>query len=393
MTILTTKLTIPSKVGNHRVCQTSDLHLGRKISDFNRVNPLTGQYCQWDDQVDALRKTTALILEKNPAIAIYPGDIFDRPSNISEKLLAAFQESLLSLIKNDIGVLIFTGNHDFPKSREYKALISRYDGIGEYLNVVSVYKAQYEKININDEILIHCIPQCFSKDQFKEELDKVERDPNFKVNILTTHIGVQGAGIAEYEHAEAWLNKLELELDFDYIALGDYHRPLKVSDKCAYAGVLCKGNFGDREAKHGIITFDGDTNEIEFSEYEVRGMEQYNIDCLNLDVNQIDDKLAEIGSSFDKEKYVKIELENISKLKQRQLDFKHIHTIKKEAYYCKISYVYLKEAISKEEKAVKDSTIKPIPEEFKSQLTNLLHNEEDEKRLFDVYTKLIKKDS
>lgn len=122
-------------------------------------------------------------------------------------------------------------------------------------------------------------------------------------------------------------------------------------------------------------------------------MEQYNIDCLNLDVNQIDDKLAEIGSSFDKEKYVKIELENISKLKQRQLDFKHIHTIKKEAYYCKISYVYLKEVISKEEKAVKDSTIKPIPEEFKSQLTNLLHNEEDEKRLFDVYTKLIKKDS
>lgn len=391
MEAITTKINIPSKKGNHIICQTSDLHLGRKISDFNRINPLTGQYCQWDDQVDALRKTTALIIEKNPAIAIYPGDIFDRPSNISEKLLAAFQESLLALIKNDIGVLMFTGNHDFPKSREYKALISRYDGIGEYLNVVSVYKAQYEKINVNDEILIHCIPQCFSKEQFKEELSKVERDTDFDVNVLTTHIGVQGAGISEYEHAEAWLNKLELELDFDYIALGDYHRPLKVSDKCAYAGVLCKGNFGDRDSKHGILTFNGDTNEIEFSEYDVRGMEQYNIDCANLEVHEIDAKLEEIGSSFDKEKYIKIELENISKLKQRQLDFKNIHLIKKNAYYCKISYVYLRESISKEEKAVKDSTIKPLNEEFKNQLSLTVNNKETEDRLFSVYNKLIKK--
>lgn len=116
MEITTTNLYIPSKKGNHKICQTSDLHLGRKISDFNRINPLTGQYCQWDDQVDALRKTTALILEKNPAVAIYPGDIFDRPSNISEKLLAAFQESLLALIKNDIGIVMFTGNHDFPSA-------------------------------------------------------------------------------------------------------------------------------------------------------------------------------------------------------------------------------------------------------------------------------------
>lgn len=392
MNVLTTKLDIPSKKGNLTVCQTSDLHLGRKISDFNRINPLTGQYCQWDDQVDALRKTTALIVEQNPAIAIYPGDIFDRPSNISEKLLAAFQESLLTLIKNDIGVLMFTGNHDFPKSREYKALISRYDGIGEYLNVVSVYKAQYEKININDEILIHCIPQCFSKEQFKEELAKVERDDNFKVNILTTHIGVQGAGIAEYEHAEAWLNKLELELDFDYIALGDYHRPLKVSDKCAYAGVLCKGNFGDRDSKHGILTYKGETNSLEFSEYEVRGMEQYNIDCSDLEVHEIDEKLEQIGNSFDKEKYIKIELQNISKLKQRQLDFKNIHLIKKNSYYCKISYVYLKEIVSKEEKAVKDSTIKPLNEEFKTQLALTVNNAETEERLYNVYAKLIKKD-
>lgn len=393
MTVQTTKLTIPSKVGNHIICQTSDLHLGRKISDFNKVNPQTGQYYQWDDQVDALRKTTALIIEKNPVLAIYPGDIFDRPSSISEKLLAAFQESLLELIKNNIGVLIFTGNHDFPKSREYKALISRYDGIGAYLNVVSVYKAQYERININDEVLIHCIPQCFSKDQFKSELAKVEKDPDFQVNILTTHIGVQGAGISEYEHAEAWLNKMELELDFDYIALGDYHRPLKVSDKCAYAGVLCKGNFTDRDAKHGILTFNGDTHEIEFSEYEVRGMEQYNIDCLNLEASEIDEKLAEIGASFDKEKYIKIELDNISKLKQRQLDFKHIHSIKKDSYYCKLSYVYLQDAISKEEKAVRESAIKSIPEEFKCQLSSMLHNEDDEKRLFDVYMKHIKNEA
>lgn len=392
MFVNTTKLTIPSKQGNRLVCQTSDLHLGRKISDFNKVNPQTGQYFQWDDQVDALRKTTELIIEKNPAIAIYPGDIFDRASNISEKLLAAFQESLLALIRNNIGVLIFTGNHDFPKSREYKALISRYDGIGEYLNVVTVYKAQYERINVNDEILIHCIPQCFSKEQFKDELAKVERDDNFPVNILTTHIGIQGAGIDEYEHAEAWLNKIELDLDFDYIALGDYHRPLKVSDKCAYAGVLCKGIFADRDTKHGIITFDGYTHELEFSEYEVRGMEQYNINCLDLSVSEIDEKLAEIGSTFDKDKYIKIELDNISKLKQRQLDFKYIHSIKKEAYYCKISYIYLKEVISKEEKVVKESTIKPVSEELKSQLSNIVKDDNEKQRLYDLYTKLIKKD-
>lgn len=389
--IHTTKIEIPSKKGNHKVSQTSDLHLGRKISGFNKVNTLTGQYCQWDDQVDALRKTTNLIIEQNPAVVIFPGDIFDRPSNISEKLMAAFQESLLALIKNDIAVVIFPGNHDFPKSREYKPLIARYDGFSEYLNIVPIFKAQYEKVNINDEILIHCIPQCFSKEQFKEELSKVERDPHFKVNILTTHIGVQGAGIDEYEHNEAWLNKMELELDFDFIVLGDYHRPLKVSDKCAYAGVLCKGRFDDKDTKHGIITFDGDTQEAIFDEYEVRGMEQYDIDCLDLEVEDIDLRLAEIAELLDKEKYIKIELTNISKLKQRQLDFKNIHTIKKEAYFAKISYVYLREVVSEEEKAVRQSSIKPISEEFKCQLSNILKDKKKEDELFDIYTTYIKK--
>lgn len=392
MIILRTNINIPSKRGNLKVAQFPDLHLGTKIADFNKVNPLTGTYFQWEDQIDALRKATNLVVESQPAVAIYPGDVYDRPSNISEKLIAALQESILTLIKNDIAVVIFTGNHDFPKSREYKALISRYDGIGEYLNIVPVYKAMYEQININDEILIHCIPQCFDKDGFKEELSKVERDSSFPVNVLTTHIGVQGAGITEYEHTEAWLNKIELELDFDYIALGDYHRPIKVSDKCAYAGVLSKGNFSDRESKHGILIYHGDTTEVEFKQYKVRGMEQYDIDCKSLDVSEIDAKLQEIQSQYNKNKYIKIELQNISKLKQRQLDFKHILAIKKEAYYCKISYVYEKEDVATQKTNTREkSIIKPIHEEFSDQLKTTVNDDKRQKRLFELYEKHIKK--
>lgn len=391
-----TVISISSKVDNLKVGQFPDLHIGTKISDFNKINPLTGNYLQWDDQIDALNKATELMLEINPAVVIFPGDIYDRPSNIPEKLLAAFQECLLKLVKKDIAIVLFTGNHDFPKSREYKALISRYDGIGEYLNIVPVYKAQYEKININNQILIHCIPQCFNKEQFKDELASITRDDSFSINVLTTHIGIQGAGLSEYEHNEAWLNKLELDLDFDYIALGDYHRPIKVSEKCAYAGVLCKGNFADRDTKHGVLVFDGDTKEVLFSEYEVRGMEQYNIDCSELTSTDIDLKLEDIHTEFSRDKYIKIELNNISKLKQRQLDFKHIHSIKKEAFYCKISYVYLEEDKPLKEtvqKSYSHSALKPLHIEFKNQLSTIVDNEDKAQSLYTLYEKNIKKEN
>lgn len=378
-----------NKKGNLKVGQFPDPHLGAKFKDFNKVNSLTGNNYMWEEQIQCLNKATDILIEQDVAVAILPGDIYDKKSGISDKLQAALRECILRFLDNDIAVVMITGNHDFPKSREYKALISAFDGYDKYMNVAPIWKAAYDTVSINDEILIHAIPQCFTEEQFKEELLKVKRDESYETNVLTIHTGVTGTTVEDFLLDTGWVNLSSIDkIDVDYIALGHYHKPYKVSDKAAYAGVLCKTNFSDKDSRHGVLVFDGETKKVDFYQYETRGMEEYKLKCLEKDIAEINEDLMNILNSLDKEQYIKIIFEDISRIKQKQLDYKTMNDIKKQAFYCKLDYIFVEEEDKDEDGNVissESSTIKPLKEEFKEKLKGLVTDEAEVERIYKLY--------
>ena len=375
------------KKGNLRIGQFPDPHLGAKFKDFNKINPQTGNNYMWDEQIRVLNICTDMLIEQDIAVAILPGDIYDKKSGISDKLQAALRECILKFLDNDIAVVLITGNHDFPKSREYKALISCFDGYDRYMNVVPIWKAQYDSIAINDEILIHAIPQCFTEEQYREEVLKVKRNDSFKTNIFTTHTGVQGTTVEDFLLDTGWLNVSSIDsIDVDYIALGHYHKPYKVSPKAAYAGVMVKTTFSDKDSRHGVLVFDGETNEITFHSYETKGMEEYSINCLEKESSEINEELKTILENFNRDSYIKIIFDNIEKFKQKQIDYNTMHSIKKEAFYCKLEYNYsASEEESENGVEVESSVIKPLREEFQDKLKSLVANETDYERIQKLY--------
>lgn len=379
-----------NKKGNLKIGQLPDLHLGAKFKDFNKLNPQTGINYMWDEQIKDLSTCTDILIEEDVAVAIFPGDIYDKKSGISDKLQSALRENILRLLDADIAVVLITGNHDFPKTREYKALISCFDGYDKYMNVIPVWKAQYDTVAINDEILIHVIPQCFSETQYKEELLNVKRDTSYDVNVFTTHTGVTGTTVEDILLDTGWVNISNIDaLDVDYIALGHYHKPYKVSPKAAYAGVMSKCNFSDKDSKHGVLIFNGETKELSFRGYETRGMDEFVINCRDKDAPEINKDLEDILSSLNKEHYIKIVFNDISKMKQKQIDYNIMHTIKDEAFYCRQEYNFLKEEESDSDRVATADKIKPLEEQFQDNLKKIAKSEDDFKRIFTLYKKTI----
>lgn len=356
------------KKGNRKIAQLGDAHLSiTKFSDFNKVDYKTGYTYLQKDFLGALSEAVDVVIEEDVAVVIFPGDIYDHVANVPERVLDGFQNQLLKLVENGVAVVLICGNHDKPKSINYKALISRYCGIGKYLNVAAVYEDKYETININDEILIHALPYIHDKVVYRKQFDLIKPDDSFPVNVLTTHIAVKGAGIKAYEYAyegdsveakEAWIDKAELA-GFDFIALGDYHDLYKVSDRAYYAGAVCRNSFGEKDCKHGVIVYDGNTDKFKILDYNTRNMFEYSFDCMEFTPDEVNTKLKEIHDNLDKEAYIKISFKNITKTFQSQLDSKNIANIKKKSYYCKTSYDILNEETGE----ITESEIMSIKEE------------------------------
>ena len=232
----------------------SDLHLGKRIYDFNLL----------EDQAYILKQILKVIDSEEPDAVLIAGDVYDK-SIPSEEAVNLLDEFLFQLSTRDLEVFLISGNHDSQERLAFGSRLIAPTGI----HLSSVYKGKADSYMLKDEygpVNIYLLPfvkPAHVRPYFTDEkiesyndalrvivqslgIDQSER------NVLVTHQFITGAARSESEEISVGgTDNIDAAVfsDFDYVALGHIHGPQNIgSERIRYCGTPLKYSFS--EAKH-----------------------------------------------------------------------------------------------------------------------------------------------
>lgn len=232
----------------------SDLHLGKRVYDFNML----------EDQKYILNEILKVIDSEAPDAVLIAGDIYDKsvPSTEAVELLDEF---LFRLSGRELQVFLISGNHDSAERLAFASRLIAPAGI----HIAPVYKGAIEPVVLEDAngpVNIYLLPfvkpahvRRFFPDEKIEsytdairvvvdalEINRAER------NILVTHQFITGAARSDSEEISVGgTDNVDASVfdGFDYVALGHIHGPQNIgSARIRYCGTPLKYSFS--EAKH-----------------------------------------------------------------------------------------------------------------------------------------------
>jgi len=361
-----------------RFIHISDTHLG--ASGFSRKLSPSGYNQREEDICNSFQVAVDQIISLKPDYVLHSGDLFHsvRPTN---RIINFAIRQILRIVNLQIPMVIISGNHDTPKQRAVGSVFSFFEVLSPHLHLV--YRNQYEPIKL-DQAIIHAIPHCLNQEDFGREMAKIEivRRPstslrtspppfdfaqdksadnsqNQNFHILMLH-GIV-AGIPEFsmgELAEQEIPSSYLEMPFDYVALGHYHRFCEVSPRVYYAGSTERLSMAELGQEKGFVEIQikSDSEErppsaalrlrsrqvlrpsqiiITFHKVPAREMIGLpSIDAKNLDQEQVLREIEDrIRVNAISEKIVRLRVKDIPEHIYNSLDFRKIAEIKSKAFY------------------------------------------------------------
>jgi DNA repair exonuclease SbcCD nuclease subunit len=370
-----------------KILHISDTHLGysayRKIGNDNINQREKDNYISFQKAID-------YALDSNPDIVLHSGDLFDsvRPNN---RAITFSIKQILRLSKKNIPFLIISGNHEQPKLKETGHIFSIFDHIE---NVYPVYNLKYGKYDFeirNKKLTVHAIPQTISKENFIKELNKINIKNSSDFNILILHGSLKG--IKEFimnEFNELIIPYKYLNKNFDYIALGHYHKHTKISKNCQYAGSTEHFSFSEAKDDKGFIEIQLEKNNINTKFIKIENRTIIDLDdivCDNFNLDQIMDSIEnKINKINPKDKIIRIKLEKIPTSIYRGIDFEKIKNLCKDATHYEIKANILNE---NNEKILMNSKMEVLTKEYSNFIKD--QNLKDEKLLLELGINYIEK--
>ena len=270
-----------------KLMHISDLHLGKRISDFSMIG----------DQKHILEKIIDVVNEQSPDAILIAGDIYDRsvPSTEAMELLEGF---LYKLADGKNQVFIISGNHDSAERLSFgSALIDR-TGI----HIAPVYGGEAQHYELQDEhgtVNVYIMPfvkpanvrhALVSRGNLTEDeasqidtyakamqaaIEAMDIDENQR-NVLVAHQFVTGAATCESEDVNVGgLDNIDADVfdAFDYVALGHLHGPQTLGPKknIRYSGTPLKYSFSEVDHKKSItiVELGAKSAELEISEIPI----------------------------------------------------------------------------------------------------------------------------
>ena len=248
------------------------------------------------------------ILKAKPDLVIHAGDLFDnqRPTN---RAISVAMQGLSKLAKKEIPVVVIAGNHSTPRDRSTPSIL----GILNYFpGIHSIHQGKYEKISIG-KCLIHAIPHMYSNEELHAAITKLKPDDAYKYNILVTHAAIKGnTDIMSKEFKEQTIPRSFLSKKFSYIALGHYHKYIKIQDNAYYCGSPEKFSFNEESYNNGFLEVELDGFDIKHNSTNTRPMKTIKINCEGLEseniMNFLEKKIHDVDG-----KIIKIVFDNIKK--------------------------------------------------------------------------------
>lgn len=217
---------------------TGDLHIGKVVNDFSMIQ----------DQRYILQQITDIAKREKAEGLIIAGDIYDRAIPPAEAVLL-FNDFLTDMVREEIPVLMVSGNHDSPERVGFAGEILK----GQGVYIAGMYEQELMKVTLDDKhgkvtfVLMPFVkPAAVGAGSSSEAVEKMLKDveKSGERNVLVTHYFVTDNGREpELSDGETTINvggldNVEASLfdGFNYTALGHIHRPQKIGKGEVYYG-------------------------------------------------------------------------------------------------------------------------------------------------------------
>ena len=265
-----------------RFLHLSDLHLGKKLRDFDLSK----------DHEHALDEALSLAVSEKLDAIVIAGDVYDTaaPSAQSMALLDRF---LAKVEGSGIPLLMINGNHDSPEKLHYLSGLARRHGIYIETNLQGAFKPV--TIAGVDFFLLPFVNYRVANDALgletssleeavKEIVGKMDLSSSRK-KVLVAHQSVlpesgklTGSGtetqptMSGEDHAIGGSDVLPCSLfdAFDYVALGHIHKAMAVSPKIRYPGAILKFDRQEANYKKTFTIVDINENGVSIEERPFR---------------------------------------------------------------------------------------------------------------------------
>ena len=248
-----------------KILHTSDLHLGKNLLEESLQ----------DDQEYILNEIVRIVEEKEVNVVMISGDIYDKTIPRADAI-KLFDDFITTLSKENVKILITSGNHD---SNERLAFGSKI--FNEFnIHIATSYEGKIEKVSVEDVdfYLLPFLKPFHLKDLMGDEeyenindsnsmmewiLKRENLDEN-KKNILLAHQFVQKGEVPPKQsdsESVGTLDPIQVNLfdDFDYVALGHLHRPQSVGrETVRYSGTPLKYSFSEAKDEKSVVIIDTD---------------------------------------------------------------------------------------------------------------------------------------
>jgi len=233
-----------------RLVHIADTHLG--LSQFNRLDPESGLNLREKQIYDNFLSAVDLIIAEKPDVLVHAGDLFDqvKPKNRAFKTV---MEALERLHAAGIPLVVIAGNHSMAKTRYTTSpfeILVYHPG-----DMTAAFSFRYENVEIGDTVF-HLIPNMLRPEDYRTAYDEVELSKDHH-NVLVTHglaTSIKDKRLATV--AEHELDNTILSDQFDYIALGHYHRQSQIADNAWYSGSLEYLSYGEISDEKGGLVVD-----------------------------------------------------------------------------------------------------------------------------------------
>lgn len=246
----------------------SDSHLG--FIDYTS-DELSVQKARENDAYKTVAAVIDHAIATKPDFVLHTGDFFHRPSPYNKALVEAATQ-LKRLGDAGIPFYMIAGNHDLPKSDDTQAIHPIFDLLAEGK---IFFDQKYSVLDCGDFIL-HALPHINFSDKHLEEIEKISVTDRSKPNILMMHLSMPLSVYKEEEPGGGVFpaEKLGILAEFDYVALGHWHRfnHIKKYGSVCYSGSTERINAGEADHDKGFVevTIDSGKTNINFVKLETR---------------------------------------------------------------------------------------------------------------------------
>jgi len=353
----------------------SDTHLG--YSDYYKIDPNTGINQREQDFYNAWNILIEEILRQKPDFVLHAGDLFhtSRPTN---RAIAVALEGIQKVSDSGIPFILISGNHSTPKIR---ATGSIFESILLFPEVSAAFQSKYEKFEIKD-CAVHCIPHCSLSEELQTAFEQLKPVKEAKYQILVTHgswAGQKSFSMGEFNEQKLPDPESVSKVVLNYIALGHYHKHIKIKPNVIYSGSTERTSFNEAGNPTGYVMFDLEKEVLEYVEIPSRPMFKLDpIDCGELTAKQISDELEKRSTVELKDALVSLTLANIHHETLVKLDSREIDRIFNQVFFLNKSLLQM---------TVKEGTISGTTDlgtvtiEFERYIDNTEEGELDKDRL------------